>query len=458
MNNRSHKILERQLKRFRLSADTVPDLVSWQSFLESVSSLYQQAQEDKILLEHSLEIASKEMKERLEKDTELSIQLAQANKMASLGTLASGVAHELNNPLGGVRGYAEMLLESRSLEADSRKKLERIVALSERMASIVSHLLKLSRKSDTQTEEQWTLSAAISEIVEFYRSKLAYENIELHVDVPESLNVIIDFQRFTSIVQNLLNNSIDEFSRRKFPDGFQKRFVIQTRPVCSNEECIQTEFIDNAGGISADVIEKIFDPFFTTKEVGKGTGLGLSLSRQIAKELGGDLSVSSKNGETTFLLETKQSKEAMDSVISSLQQAAPQSNFERTPGTKFRLLLVDDEPDILEVLNHVLKDYFEVVCLSDSTEVIAYLTVNPCDILMTDLKMPKLAGDQLMKAAREVNPNIGLVLMSGHVMASSEIGLIEQGQFVLINKPVPKTKTLVQLIQSSLDFLQQKAS
>lgn len=455
MSERSHKTLERQLKRFKLSKMAPPDLETWNVFLESVASVYQQAQDDKDLLERSLDLASKEMRDQLLKDKDLSIQLAQANKMASLGTLASGVAHELNNPLAGIRGYAEILLESPHLTPDCKTKLDRIFSLSERAASIVTHLLKLSRKIDLQALERVDLSGAVSEITEFYRTKLSLENVKLETKIPEGIYVNIDFQRFTSVVQNVLNNSLDEFARREFAADKQKKITIDTFST-NLEDSIPLRLIDNAGGIQPEVIDKIFDPFFTTKEVGKGTGLGLSLSRQIAQDLGGNLTCTSLGDETTFIFTVKLFRENHH-AISNVLQGAPQSSFERTPGAKFRLLLVDDEQDILNVLEHRLGKFFNVTCLQDSAQAVEYLRTMPCDILLTDLKMPKLAGDQLMVVAREVKPGIGLVLMSGHLMVSDEVLKINADEFVRITKPTPNTETLVQLIQSSLEKVNKKA-
>ena len=143
-----HRVLNRQLRRVGLSFDQMPvDLNQWQDFLKSIEEAYLQDDQGRYLLERSLDISSKEMAQRLKQNQELHLQLAQANKLVSLGTLASGIAHELNNPLQAIKGYMEILIRK---DVDRNQQLshyERVRKLCDRMGSTIKHLLRLARKS-----------------------------------------------------------------------------------------------------------------------------------------------------------------------------------------------------------------------------------------------------------------------------------------------------------------------
>ncbi len=140
-----HKLLARLLKRAGLSEDKVPTSTQdWQNFLKMINDVYLSYDNDRYLLERSLEISSHELEERLQKDKDQIAQLAKSARLLSLGTLASGVAHELNNPLTGIMGYAHLILREETLSERNRSRLVSIEKLSRRMAEIVGNLKRFS--------------------------------------------------------------------------------------------------------------------------------------------------------------------------------------------------------------------------------------------------------------------------------------------------------------------------
>lgn len=445
-----NRLLARQLKLLKLNREQAPTVEQWNALLEAVSRNYEQAESDRYLQERALSISSREMRESLTREKEMSLQLAQASRLSSLGTLASGVAHELNNPLGGVKGYAEMMLEESPLSSEDRGKLERIVALVDRMSNIVKHLLKLARKPEEKEVGPVTVQNPIKDSLELFKAQLKYDKITLEVNLPtENLTVWGDGHRLTSVFQNIVNNARDEFMRASEALPEAPKICIFVDSARSTQDLVCICIRDNAGGIPQKIIDRIFDPFFTTKEVGKGTGLGLSLSRTIIEELGGRLEVASVNRETSFFITLQRYKTESDSV-QSIAQSTARSLFPRIPGHKKTVLLVDDDMDMLNVLEHKLQHIFKVAKTTSSAEAASWLKGQKFDILITDLKMPELSGDQLIQMARDLQPHIGAVLISGHAAAVEiDLSRLPGPKIVQIGKPLPENQILIQLILSA---------
>ena len=225
------------------------------------------------------------------------MHLIQAEKLSSIGVLAAGVAHEINNPLSSVAGYAEALLrrfkEEHSLSEDSRldvfpKYLQVIVRESYRCKGIIDCLLSFSRKSDGAVINV-NINDILKEVLELVRFKSRYENIEIRTNLQSDLpDVIGDPTGLRQVCMNLLINAHQAISG----DGLVE---ITTR--LTKQSMVMFQIRDTGCGISKDSIEQIWDPFFTTKDVGQGTGLGLAVTYNIIKRLGGDISVESQVGK-----------------------------------------------------------------------------------------------------------------------------------------------------------------
>ncbi len=223
-------------------------------------------------------------------------QLIQAEKLSSIGVLAAGVAHEINNPLSSVAGYAEALLrrfnEEHSLAEDPRlddftKYLQVIVRESYRCKSIIDCLLSFSRKSDGSVSNV-NINAVLNEVLELIRYKSRYDRIEIQTDFQSDLpDVIADQTGLRQVCMNLLINAHQAISG----SGLVK---ITTRMI--QQSMVMIQISDSGCGISREAIDQIWDPFFTTKNVGQGNGLGLAVTYNIIKRLGGDISVESQCG------------------------------------------------------------------------------------------------------------------------------------------------------------------
>jgi signal transduction histidine kinase len=224
------------------------------------------------------------------------LQLLQAEKMSSIGLLAAGVAHEINNPLTSVAGYAEALLrrlrDEPQLREDPRldvfpKYLEVIVRESYRCKGIIDCLLSFSRKSDGSMERV-DINLALQEVLELVRHKARYEKIEIRENLQPDLPAVRgDGAGLRQVFMNLLINAHQAIKGAGTVE-------IATRGD-GTEVIIQVK--DTGSGIHTDLLDRIWDPFFTTKSVGQGLGLGLAVTFNIIKRHGGDIKVESQKGE-----------------------------------------------------------------------------------------------------------------------------------------------------------------
>ncbi len=235
----------------------------------------------------------REAKKKLE-DTQM--QLVQSEKLAGIGQLAAGVAHELNNPLSGVLGFAQLLLDDPGLTPQQRKDIETICAQSQRCRVIIQNLLQFSRRKDPVTEPV-DLAPLLQTTIDLLKYDFSTSGIELIQRVPASLPMVFgDPSQLQQIFLNLITNARQAMGSQK-----KGRLLIEGE---EKQGHVLLHFKDDGPGIAPEVRGKIFDPFFTTKPVGQGTGLGLSICYGIAKQHHGDLSVQSELGSgATFTLE-----------------------------------------------------------------------------------------------------------------------------------------------------------
>lgn len=248
--------------------------------------------------------------ERTQQLEQAQAQLVQSEKLSAIGQLAAGVAHELNNPLGGILGYAQFTLEklSKNLpENTSRKEIDSYVryvtdieAQARRCKTIVQNLLRFSRSSQTLDLEEVDINKTVEETVSFVGHQLKLSQIGLEVSLDPNLPMI---QGNAGQLQQVFTNLIINGMHASEPDSIIT-IVSRFSPALGEfGGAVELLFVDHGCGIKEEDMKKIFEPFFTTKEIGKGTGLGLSVSYGIIKAHQGEITVTSKTGEgTTFTI------------------------------------------------------------------------------------------------------------------------------------------------------------
>ena len=259
---------------------------------------------------HELEAMNDELhrtQERLlEANTQLQItldglkssqeQLLQSSKLAAIGELVSGIAHELNNPLGAISIHSELLLDE--VEDGETKEFARIInTQTDRASGIVRNLLSFARKHEPK-KTLISLNDWIKSTVELRAYDLRLNNIHTHLELdPDLPNTMADFNQMQQVFLNLINNA-EQAMKEAHDKG---ELVIRTETIGNS---IRITFADNGPGIPEEISERVFEPFFTTKEIGKGTGMGLSICYGIIQEHGGQMYVRSAEVEgTAFIIE-----------------------------------------------------------------------------------------------------------------------------------------------------------
>jgi signal transduction histidine kinase len=354
-------------------------------------------------------------------------QLVQSEKMSAMGQFVAGIAHELNNPLTVVIGYAELLRFSGDRKPDELDNLEQIAAGAERCRKIVRGLLSFARQHKPQ--RRWV---SINEILESSLDLMAYElrtsNVQIVRQFENNLpKVLADYQQLEQVFVNIINNARQAIgaSRR---DG-QIRLTTESR-----HRLVRIVIEDNGPGIPAEHLPKIFNPFFTTKEVGQGTGLGLSLSYGLVQEHGGTITAENRPERgARFVIELPVALGAEDNVRDLIQQqpAGPA----KTNGSK-TCLAIDDEAAIITLTRKMLeRSGFRVQTAPDGASALQLLSASDFDIMLCDLRMPGLSGHEVFRQLHSFNARMAsrFIFMTGDVVnEQTQQFLQEHGQVCLV--------------------------
>ena len=354
-------------------------------------------------------------------------QLLQAERMAALGQTISGVAHELNNPLATILSWAERLAESPGDER-SRRGLEVILGESERAARIVRNLLTFARK-----RQSTRMMVDVNEVVRETLGLRAYEQRVTNIEVITALaaglpEVFADAHQIKQVVLNLTINA----EQAMIAANGHGTLVIRTWQDAERDSII-LEVNDDGPGIAEESQGKVFDPFFTTKEVGKGTGLGLSVAYAIVQEHGGRIWLSSRKGAgASFFVE-------LPVAGQTLQPRKPPPapiSLEAFKGLK--VLVVEDEPALAVAVSEALTDAgFVVDRAADGEEGLTRLSQGTYDLIVCDLKMPRIDGMQFYRAMAAATPGLArrVIFVTGAVAGTDAERFLEETGCRWLAKP-----------------------
>jgi signal transduction histidine kinase len=239
-------------------------------------------------------------------------QLIQASKLATLGEMATGIAHELNQPLGVIRMAANNSLkriQKGSVDPEYLVgKLTRMSEQTERAAQIINHMRIFGRTADGE-DRTFDLVQSLESACNLMSKQLQLAGIALETDLPEQPMLVAGQQiMFEQVIMNLISNARDAIEGNAVPEGVSAHVRVTLNKDESTDEQVSVLVEDTGGGIPDAVLERLFDPFFTTKEPGKGTGLGLSISYSIIREMGGTISVCNTNAGAQFRIDLPTSR------------------------------------------------------------------------------------------------------------------------------------------------------
>jgi PAS domain S-box-containing protein len=346
--------------------------------------------------------------------------LFQAQKLQALGELTGGIAHDFNNLMTVIRGSAELLTND-ALPAEKRRRyIEAIIETADRASTLTSHLLAFGRRQALKPEVT-DLNLRLDALGEILSRTLGAP-IEVALSLAPGLwPVEVDSAQLETALLNAAFNARDSM-----PEG--GRLTLSTRnhvdDAIGDSVCI--EIADTGQGMSAETLNRVFEPFFTTKPIGKGTGLGLSQIHGFAAQSGGRAEVVSALGEgTTVRLVLPRS--AGSAMISTIRDQAPASARGKI------VLLVEDNDQVRDFAQVLLEDMGCGVVAADSAETALPLIRSACpDLLFSDIVMPGRSGIALARAAREIRPDLPILLASGY---SEEIIGGLAADFEILRKP-----------------------
>jgi signal transduction histidine kinase/ActR/RegA family two-component response regulator len=356
--------------------------------------------------------------------------LLQTEKMAALGQIVSGIAHELNNPLTAIMGYAQLLL-GHGLISRQLVEARNVYQEAERARRIVKNLLYFARENKPERS-----AVDLNEIVERTLALRSYElkvqNIVVHCDLAPSLpRTMADPYQLQQVILNLVMNGEQAFMEKHQGGQLLVRTAFLERETGPR---IALEISDNGPGIPAEIASRIFDPFFTTKAPGVGTGLGLSIVYGIVRQHDGDVTFESTPGQgAKFCVELP-----VIPVSEGQQNAGSHSPHPPSRAKPGRILVVEDEPTVAQLIVDILQEEgHRVEAALDSEEGLARLSRDNYDLIICDLRMPGMDGPAFYQAlARAGSPmQHKIIFVTGDTLAPATLGFLEPNHLPYLPKP-----------------------
>ena len=353
-------------------------------------------------------------------------RLLQSEKVATMGSLLAGVAHELNNPLAVVTGQAQLLRDTVS-DPGVVRRAEKIDNAARRCVRIVRNFLALARRRAPERGDV-QLNEVVQEAVELLAYELRTGNVEVSLGLTEDLPVLwADGHQLHQVLVNIVANAHHAMRHSSSP----RRLTITTGLDRTGQQ-VRLAIADTGPGIPAEIRAKIFEPFFTTKPPGEGTGLGLSLCRGIVEEHGGTIGVESEPGRgTTFLIR-------LPVVPRPTVGAAPDIAEAPVAVGPKTILIVDDEPEIAAILVEALEsDGYHTETAENGVDALRRLERHGYDLVMSDTKMPVMDGMEMYRKLERRFPKLQrrIIFVTGDVLDAEKQRFLESTGVPVLTKP-----------------------
>jgi two-component system cell cycle sensor histidine kinase/response regulator CckA len=377
----------------------------------------------------------------------LETQLLRSQRMESIGTLAGGIAHDLNNVMTPMMLSVE-ILKQKCKDEQSQKLLAILEKNSERGANLIKQVMLFARGVEGE-RKPLQVTNIISEIEKVIRETFP-KSIDIRTDIQKDLSAISgDSTQLNQVLMNLCVNARDAM-----PDGgiliiSAEDFLIDENYTRMNSDAKVGSYIiitvsDTGTGIPPEIMDRIFEPFFTTKEQGKGTGLGLSTSLGIVKSHGGFINVYSKVGQGT--------KFSVYLPVTTTEEQKAEDELGFPSGQGELILIVDDEAPIREIARATLEAYgYRVITANDGSEAAALYAQNIKDtsVVLMDMAMPNMDGLASTRILRKINPKVKIIAASG----LTEMKKLIKVEDINANAFLPKPYTAEKLLKTIYEVL-----
>jgi signal transduction histidine kinase/ActR/RegA family two-component response regulator len=386
-----------------------------------------------------------------EEKLNLETQLRQAHKMEAIGTLAGGIAHDFNNILAAILGYSEIALEDYRGQTPIDGYLGEILKAAHRAKDLTQQILTFSRQAEIAPKPV-RLSSIVREVVKLLRASIP-ATITIYEELHSDATVMADPTQLHQVVMNLATNAFHAMEKN---GGVLTITLADVERDLSQETLnvrdgtrwlLQLTVADTGPGMDETLMDRIFDPYFTTKSKSKGTGMGLSVVHGIVQNCGGDIKVESALGKGTvfriylpahYVVKRPPEKEAVNDVATGQQET---------------ILVVDDEPQIAHVMQLMLESLgYRVVAHTSSRAALKAFETTPqaFDMVVTDMTMPELTGEELARNVLQISPGIPIILCTGFNEHMNEERARHLGIQRLVYKPIVRN-ALAEVVRSALD-------
>jgi len=352
-----------------------------------------------------------DLQEAEKEKKKLEERIVRSEKMEAVGTLAGGIAHDFNNILSAIIGYTELARMQITDDNGPGRYLDQVMKASQRAKSLVEQILTFSRQGQQQLLPM-LVEPIVKEALKLLRSSLP-ATIEIRQNLSRCPTVLADATQIHQVLMNLCTNASHAMESGGVLEVILKPVAIETEdtqrfPELHRGAHVMLSVSDTGCGIEPSAIPKIFEPYFTTKQKGKGTGLGLAVVHGIVQKHGGAIRVYSEPGQgTTFHV-----------YLPAVAEACPRKDQAPLPiptGSE-TILLVDDEQALVDMASEMLAQLgYKVVTRSSGVEALALFEAKPgtFDLVITDMTMPKLTGEQFASHIKAIRPDVPVILCTG---------------------------------------------
>ncbi len=400
---------------------------------------------ERILLEKDLRRQAKKMAADARKIDEHQRQLFNTHRLATVGRLAAGAAHEINNPLTIISlnlQIMDRLLAQRHDEVELKERLKVISDQEMRISKIIGDLMGFARPSEPKLGSA-TVCDCMSSVLSVLGDRVSTAKIDIIDEIsPDLPPVFVDIMQIEQVFMNLLINAI-----HAMPDG--GKLVLGAE--LENNDWVSVSISDNGIGISKENIAKVFDPFFTTKKEGEGTGLGLAVCHSIIEHNGGAMTLKSREGEgSTFIVRLP-----LDNGVQlrTLKKAVDQKKRQTSADHEVcRILIIDDERLLNEMLQECLKSAgYEADGAYDGVEGIGMLRYKKYHLILLDVRMPRKDGLEVLEFMKNEYPDIPVIIITGLASLKEIKDTVNMGAYACLKKPFVLEKVLATVNKALAD-------